>query len=101
MATVLLPTQKNNNAKKYKEFRAISLISHTAKIILRILNLRLRSKMEEEPFGFKKVKGTRDAVGLIRTNGERYIENDKDVYAVFVDLEKGFAEWTERNSWGS
>ena len=27
---------------------------------------------------------------MIRTIGERYIENDKDVYAVFVDLEKAF-----------
>ena len=64
----------------------ISLISHTAKILLRILNRRLRSKMEEEQFGFRKGKGTRDAIWLIPTIGERY----KDVYAVFVDLEKAF-----------
>ena len=39
---------------------------------------------------FRKGKGTRDAIGLIRTIGERYTEKDKDVYAVFVDLEKPF-----------
>ena len=90
MEAVLLPIPKKNNAKKYKEFRTISLISHTAKILLRILNQRLRSKMEEEQFGFTKGKGTRDAIGLIRTIEERYIEKDKDVYAVFVVLEKAF-----------
>ena len=37
-----------------------------------------------------KGKGTGDAIGLIRTTGKRYIEKDKDVYAVFVDLEKAF-----------
>ena len=94
METVLLPIPKKSNAKICKEFRTISLISHTAKILLRILNRRLRSKMEEileeGQFGFSKGKGTRDAIGLIRTIGERYIEKDKDVYAVFVDLEKAF-----------
>ena len=90
METVLLPIPKKSNAKKCKEFRTISLISHTAKIFLRILNRRLRSKMEEEQFGFRKGKGTRDAIGLIQTIVERYIEKDKDVYTVFVDLEKEF-----------
>ena len=47
---------------------------------------------EEEEFGFRKGKGTRDAIGLIRAIGERYIEKDKDVYAVFVDLEKSISQ---------
>ena len=48
METVLLPIPKKNNAKKCKEFRTISLISHTANIIQTILNQLLRSKMGEE-----------------------------------------------------
>ncbi|KAJ4447881.1 hypothetical protein ANN_09890 [Periplaneta americana] len=35
-------------------------------------------------------KGTRDAIGLLRTIGERYLEKNKEVYIVFVDLEKAF-----------
>ena len=50
----------------------------------------IRSKIEEEQFGFRKGKGTRDAIGVIRTIWERYIETYKDVYVVFVDLEKAF-----------
>ena len=46
--------------------------------------------MEEEQFGFRKGKGTGYAIGLIRAIGERYIEKDEDVYAVFVDFEKVF-----------
>ena len=88
METVLPQIPKKNNAKKCKEFRTISLISHTAKIILRIFNPHLRSKieekLEEEQFVFKKRKGTRDAIGLIRTIGERYLEKDKYVYAVLI-----------------
>ena len=48
----------------------------------------MEEELEEEQFGFRKGNGTRAAIGLIRTIGERYIE--KDVYAVFVDLEKAF-----------
>ena len=33
LETVLLPIPKKSNAKKCKEFRTISLISHTAKIL--------------------------------------------------------------------
>ena len=46
--TMLLPIPKKSNAKKCKEFRTISLISYITKILLRILNRRLRSKMKEE-----------------------------------------------------
>ncbi|KAJ4432319.1 hypothetical protein ANN_20938 [Periplaneta americana] len=88
--------QKKNNAKKYKEFRTISLISHSAKILLRILNRRLYSKMEEqleeEQFGFRKGKGTGDATGLLRTICERHLEKNKEMYVAFVDLEKTFAD---------
>ena len=59
---------KKNNAKKYSNNRTISLISHTAKIVARILSKRLESKIEEvieDQFGFQKGKGTRDATGLM------------------------------------
>ena len=97
----VIPIPKKNSGKKCKEFRTISLISYNAKILLRILNRRLRSKMEEkledEQFGFRKGRGTRDAIRLNRTIGERYIEKNKDVYEVSVHLEKAFdiVDWKE------
>ncbi|KAJ4444959.1 hypothetical protein ANN_06758 [Periplaneta americana] len=92
--TVLIPIPKKNNARKCKEFRIISLISHSAKIFLRVLNRHLYSKMEEqleeEQFGFRKRKGTRDAIGLLWTIGEKYLEKNKEVYVPFVDLAMAF-----------
>ncbi|KAJ4427128.1 hypothetical protein ANN_24744 [Periplaneta americana] len=73
----------------------ITLTSHSVNILQRILNRHLYSKMEEqlegEQFGFRKIKRKRDAVGLLQTIGERYIEKNK-VYTVFVDLEKTLTE---------
>ncbi|KAJ4443929.1 hypothetical protein ANN_05718 [Periplaneta americana] len=64
-------------------------------------NLRLRSKMEEqleeEQFDFRKGKDTRDAIGLLRTIGDRSLEKNKEVYIVFVDLERRLTEWIAIN----
>ena len=51
---------QKNQAKKCSDHRTISLISHTGKIVARILSKRLKSKIEEvieeEQFGFGKLK---------------------------------------------
>ena len=73
--------RRKNNTNKCNEFRNISLN--------RCLRYKMEEKLEEQ-FGFWKGKETRDAIGLIRIIGERYVEKHKDVYAVFVDLEKAF-----------
>jgi Reverse transcriptase (RNA-dependent DNA polymerase). len=56
-------------ARKCNDYRTIRLISHTGKIVARILSKRLESKIEEviekDQFGFQKGKGTRDAIGLM------------------------------------
>ena len=50
--------------------KIVALISHTGKIVARLLCKRLASKIkeviEEDLFGFLKVKCTRDAIGLMR-----------------------------------
>ncbi|KAJ4442775.1 hypothetical protein ANN_04367 [Periplaneta americana] len=53
-------------------------------------NGKMEEQIEENQFGFRKRKGTRDPIGLLRTIGERYLEKNKEVYIVFVGLEKAF-----------
>ena len=50
----------------------------------RRLHSKMEDELEEEQFRFRKGKDTRDAIGLTRTIGERYLEKD------IVDLEKAF-----------
>ncbi|XP_075225735.1 uncharacterized protein LOC142326889 [Lycorma delicatula] len=69
MTTIMVPIEKKNTLK-CEEFRAIiSLISHTARILLRVLNGRLYGRLErsigEDKFWFRRGKGTRFAKGLI------------------------------------
>ncbi|KAJ4431231.1 hypothetical protein ANN_19828 [Periplaneta americana] len=75
--TLLIPIPEKNNAKKCNEFRTIGLISHSTKILLRILNRRLYSKMEEqleeEQFGFRKGKGRIRNEAVLERVGEKRI----------------------------
>ncbi|KAJ4428824.1 hypothetical protein ANN_25817 [Periplaneta americana] len=59
---------------------------------LDISPVKIEEQLEEEQFGFRKGKGTRDAIGLLRTIGERYLEKNKEVRVVFVDLENAYKD---------
>ena len=67
------PVPKKAGAQKCGEYRNLSLISHTS---LNILKERLESKIEEflgeDPFGFRKGRGSRDAIGVLRILSESY-----------------------------
>jgi hypothetical protein len=92
--SVLIPIPKKSNADECGDYRTISLIPHISKILLRILNKRIESKVQEyisrSQFGFRKGVGTRDAIGVLRMMIERSIDFDNEVYVCFVDFEKAF-----------
>ena len=64
--------------KKFRDHRTICLISHTGKIVAPILSKILESKIEEvieeDQFGFRKGKGTIDAIGIMRIISERVLD---------------------------
>ena len=61
--SVFIPIQKKSNAKDYSNYRPIVLISHTSKVMLKILQARLQQYMNHEipdvQAGFRKGRGTR------------------------------------------
>ena len=65
--SVLIP--KKGNAKECSNYRTIVLISHTSKVMLKILQARLQQYMNRElpdvPAGFTKGRGTRDQTANI------------------------------------
>ena len=70
---VTIALKKKTQATKCSDHRTISLIAHTAKIIAKILR-RIERKIEdvlgEDQFGFRRGKGTRDAIGMMRIIAE-------------------------------
>ena len=69
-------------------------MSHVTKLLLRIIMMRVRNKINpeiaEEQCGFVEGKGTTNAIFILRTLIERALEIQKDVYLCFIDYTKAF-----------
>ena len=67
--SVFIPILKKGNAKECSNYHTIALISHTRKIMLKILQARLQQYMNYElpdvQAGFRKGRGTRDQIANI------------------------------------
>jgi hypothetical protein len=79
----------------------INLITHTAKIVLRILRRSIERKigdvLGENQLGFRRGKGIRDEVGMLRIISERTLNMDQELCACFLDWKKTFehVRWTK------
>ena len=60
---------KKRNAKECSNYHTIALISHTSKVMLKILQVRLQQYLNHElpdvQAGFRKGRGTRDQIANI------------------------------------
>ena len=67
--SVFIPIPKKGNAKECSNYRTIAIISHTSKLMLKILQARLQQYMNHElpdlQVGFRKGRGTRDQIANI------------------------------------
>lgn len=89
---VMIP--KKGNTTDCANYRALSLISHTSKILLNIIKNRIKVKVEnnidDDQFGFRLRKGTREALLALRILLERRMDMNRSTYIAFVDIEKAF-----------
>ena len=69
-------------------------LSHTSKVMLKILQARLQHYMNRElpdvQAGFRKGRGTRDQIANIRWITEKAREFRKNIYLCFIDDTKAF-----------
>ena len=67
--SVFIPIPKKGNAKECSNYHKIALISHTSKVMLKILQARLQQYVNRElpdvRAGFRKGRGTRDQIANI------------------------------------
>ena len=92
--SVFIPIPKKGNAKVCSNYRTIALISHTSKVMLKILQARLQQYVNREipavQAGFRKGRGTRDQIGNIHWIIEKTREFQKNIYFCCTDYAKAF-----------
>jgi len=97
----MIALKKKPQATKRSDHRTISLIAHTAKTVAKILRRRIEKKIEdvlgEDQFGFRRGKGTRNAIGMLRIISERTLKVDEELSVCFIDWQKAFdrVNWTK------
>ena len=67
--SVFIPIPKKGNAKECSNYHTIALISHTSKVMLKILKARLQQYVNHElpdiQFRFRKARGAKDQIANI------------------------------------
>jgi hypothetical protein len=97
----MVALKEKPKARKCTDHRTISLLAHVAKVVASVIRRRSEKEIEyllgEDQFGFRKGKGTRDAIGMLRIILERTLDIGEEIYICFIDWRKAFycVKWTK------
>ena len=90
--SIFIPVPKKGNAKECSSYCTIALISHTSKVLLKILQARLQQYMNGELLnvqaGFRKGRGTRDQIANMYWIIKKAREFQENIYFCFIDYAK-------------
>jgi len=100
--SVFIPIPKKCNAKECSIYCAIALISHSSKVMLKILQAKLQQYMNQEfpeiQAGFRKGKQTRDQTANFCWIIEKAREFQKNIYFTSLTTLKPLTVWITTNS---
>ena len=90
--SVFIPIPRKGNAKECSNYRTTSLISHTSKVFLKILQVSLQQYMNHElpdvQAGFRK--GRDQIATFIGSSKKQQSSKKKNIYFCFIDYAKAF-----------
>ena len=99
--SVFIPVAKKGNAKECSNYCTIALISHTSRVMLKILQSRLQQYVNHElpdvQAGFRKGREARDQIANIRWIMEKAREFQKNIYSAVLTMPKPLAVWVTTN----
>ena len=92
--SVFIPIPKKGNAKECSNCCTIALISHTSKVMLKILQLRFQQyvncELPDVQVGFRKDRGTRDQIADIHWIIKKARKFQENIYFCFIDYTRAF-----------
>ena len=92
--SVFILSPKKGNAKECSNYHTVALISHSSKVMLKILQVRLQQyvnwELPDVQAGFRKGRGTRDQIANICWIIEKVRGFQKIIYFCYIDYAKAF-----------
>ena len=92
--SIFIPVPKKGNAEECSNYCTIILLSHTSKVMLKILQARLQQyvncELPDVQTGFRKGRGTKDQIANILWIIKKAKEFHKNIYFSFIDYVKAF-----------
>ena len=96
-SSVFIPVPRKGNAKECSNYCTIALISHTSKVMLKMLKIlkarlqqHMNHKLPDVQAGLIKGRGTRDQIANIHWIIEKARKFQKNIYFCFIDYAKAF-----------
>ena len=90
--SLIITFLKKGNLQLCQNYRTLSLISHSSKVMLKVILNRLKPQAEEiiaeEQAGFRAGRSTTEQIFNLRVLGEKYLQYQKNLYHVFFDFKK-------------
>lgn len=100
---IIIPIFKKGDRKLCENYRGITLTSQVAKIMERILERRMREKvegqLEEEQHGFRPGRSTVDLIFSMRQVMEKHWEYGKELVMTFLDITKAYDSVPREKVW--
>ena len=94
LMSVFITLPKQPRATDCANFRTISLMPHTLKIFLKIIQNRIGRLIDKEvgptQFGFRPGSGTREGIFCYNILAQKHLEVDQDLFTCFIDYSKAF-----------
>jgi Reverse transcriptase (RNA-dependent DNA polymerase) len=91
---VIVPLYKKKDKLDCNNYRGISLLCHSSKIVTAIIMERIKKRTEEilseEQAGFRPSRSTTDQIFTLRQLAEKYTDFSRDLFVCYVDFKKAF-----------
>ena len=98
---VFIPIPKKGNDKECSNYHTIALISHTSKVMLKILQARLQQYVNRElpdvQAGFRKGRGTRVKLPTSTGSWKKQESSRKTSISALLTMPKPFTVWITIN----
>ena len=92
--SLIITLPKKGNLQLFQIYRTISLISHSSKVMLKVILNRLKPQAEEiiaeKQTGLRAGRSTAELIFNLRILCEMYLQHQQNLYYVFIDFKKAF-----------